>query len=70
MYVLQKLQDWLTDQDILGPEQAGFKAGKCTLDHCFILSHLISKYTSQRNTHLYAAFLDLKGAFDSIDRDI
>ena len=53
-HLLQKSQDWLLDQDILSPEQVGFKAGKSRLDHYMILSHLISKYASQSSAFLYA----------------
>ena len=55
---------------ILGPEQIGFCQGKSTLDHCAILAHFANKYSKKDGPKLFAAFLDLKGAFDSIPRDL
>ena len=60
----------MSQQKILGSEQVGFCHGKSTLDHCVVLSHLINKYTKKGRSRLFTAFLDLKGAFDSIPREL
>ena len=69
-HLLNKLTAWMTESAVLGPEQVGFRQGKSTLDHCAVLTHLITKYNGRYGKKLYAAFLDLKGAFDSIPRDL
>uniref|UniRef100_A0A803T0U9 ribonuclease H n=1 Tax=Anolis carolinensis TaxID=28377 RepID=A0A803T0U9_ANOCA len=63
-----KLLDWMEQENILAEEQAGFREGRSTIDQCIVLQHLIEKYTSQRTSSLYAAFIDFRAAFDSISR--
>uniref|UniRef100_A0A670HL80 ribonuclease H n=1 Tax=Podarcis muralis TaxID=64176 RepID=A0A670HL80_PODMU len=63
-----KLIDWMETEAVLAEEQAGFRQGRTTIDHCFILAHLIDKYANKTRGTLYAAFIDLKAAFDSISR--
>ena len=49
------------------PEQMGFNPSHGTRDNVFILSCIIDSY-KQRG--LYCAFVDFKGAFDSVDRTL
>ena len=65
-----KLNDWMLSCKILGPEQIGFSQGKSAIDHCLVLSHLIGKFSRRKRSKLYTAFLDLKGAFDSVSRGL
>ena len=46
-------------------EQIGFKKGGRTADHIFKLKKLFCKYL-QRNKKIYASFIDLRKAFDSV----
>ena len=50
--------------------QAGFRKGYFTIDHNYIytLSATTEKYLSRTGGKLYAAFIDLRKAFDSVDR--
>ena len=64
-----KLCDWLEQKQILEVEQGGFTRGRSTLDHCLVLDYLVQKYVSQAKGTLFAAFVDLKAAFDSVDRE-
>ena len=53
--------------NILGPEQQGFRKGKCCEDNIFIINSLLAKAASKKAvTHLM--FLDLKEAYDRVDR--
>lgn len=67
-HLLSKLLTWMKNLNLPGKEQIGFSKGCSTLDHCLILMHLVEKYRSQRQSKIYAAFVDFRGAFDSIDR--
>lgn len=50
-------------------EVSGFGAvASIALRNC--LSVLVSKYTRQKGEHLYVVFLDLKAAFDTVDKDL
>ena len=62
-----RLYSFLTSQDILGSEQAGFRPQHSTLDHIFAL-HILSKFYIDSGKQLYCAFIDYTKAFDFIDR--
>ncbi|KAL9952790.1 hypothetical protein ACROYT_G040097 [Oculina patagonica] len=49
-------------------EQAGFRAGRSCSEHIFILRQILEQ-SKEWNTTLYANFIDLETAFDSIHRD-
>uniref|UniRef100_A0A670IUV5 ribonuclease H n=1 Tax=Podarcis muralis TaxID=64176 RepID=A0A670IUV5_PODMU len=66
--LLEELLSWVHERNILPPEQIGFRKSASTMDHCLTLYHLASKYTAPRQGHLFAAFMDLEAAFDSIPR--
>ena len=68
-HLLNKLAASEEQMTITGPEQVGFRKGKSILDHCFTLVHQINKYVKQAKTKLYITFLDLRGAFDTVDRE-
>lgn len=68
--LLMFLNQWISQEKILGAEQIGFRKDRTTLDHCLILSHLIHKYALKTKSKMYVAFLDLKSAFDSVDRNL
>ena len=64
-----KLIDWMDSESVLADEQAGFRSGRSTQDHALILRHLVDKYTKKPRGSLFAAFIDLRSAFDLISRD-
>ena len=51
--------------NIIGPEQAGFRAGFSTTDHMFAIKTLIDLYNHKRKK-LFCCFVDYSKAFDSI----
>ena len=53
-------------------EQLGFKKGAQTNDHILTLKTLIDKYTKKRRVqhYIYACFVDLRKAFDTVLRDL
>lgn len=69
-YLLDKLKLWIAGSNILGLEQARFRPCKSGTEHCLVLSHLISKRVLHYKAHLYAAFLNLRAAFDLVDRTL
>lgn len=56
---------YLEDQDLLADEQNGFRRGRSCEDHIFTLSSLV-----RNHGNLHTALLDLRKAFDFIDRDM
>jgi hypothetical protein len=63
----KRLYQFLEVNNLLGEEQAGFREGYSTLDHIFVLNSLIEMYLG-KGRRIYAAFVDYRKAFDSIDR--
>ena len=51
--------------ELLHRSQGGFRPQRSTLDQCFSLDEIIKKYPSSEH-----AFLDIKAAFDSVNRQI
>ena len=60
-----RLQHFLESNDILNPEQFGFRSNSRTTDNLFILKQLIHKYLSSKQ-NLYVCFVDYEKAFDSV----
>ena len=64
-----RLKLYLECAGYIGDEQAGFRRGHSTNDHIFTLHAIIALYKS-RKKKLFAALVDLKKAFDFVDRSI
>ena len=53
-------------EHIYANQQFGFRANHRTTDSIFILKSLISKYLNKKREKIYACFVDLRKAFDSL----
>lgn len=51
--------------DTEAEEQAGFRAGRSTVDHLFCLTQVIEKITAV-NKELHILYVDLQKAYDSV----
>ena len=56
---------YLENNDLLSDEQNGFLANRSCKDHVFILNNII-----RNHDNIFTTFIDLKKAFDFIDRDM
>lgn len=65
-----RIRNWLEKEKLLVESQAGFREGRGTRDHVFTLNALINNKLRKKGGKLFCAFIDLKAAFDSIDRKI
>jgi hypothetical protein len=65
----RRLQTWVSENDITGECQAGFKKGYSTIDHMFTLMACVQKQLSLHRK-LYVAFIDFEKCFDSINRNL
>lgn len=54
-HLLEKLQSWLIQENILMDKQAGLRERQANMGH-----HLMIKYTFNKTVSLYAAFMNLK----------
>jgi exonuclease III len=68
LMMLERLSAWSDEFDVLAEEQAGFRAGRGTVEQVFILHEIIALFR-ERGLPLYLAFLDVKRAYDRVWRD-
>ena len=64
-FINNRLKTYLEENELLSDEQKGFRAGRSCEDHVFTLNSLI-----RNNESIFATFIDLKKAFDFVDRDM
>lgn len=50
--------------------KTGFRKGMGTIDNIYVLNHLVNKQLNREKRKLVAIFVDLRAAFDSVDREI
>ena len=69
-FILNKrLSKWVKTNLLLTETQAGFRKGYSTVDHIFTLNAIVEKCLSKKKGKLYVCFVDLKKAFDSVQRE-
>lgn len=61
-----RITDFLEDNKLLAPEQAGFRRSHRTSDHIIILKTVVDKYMKSNSGRLYCCFVDLQKAFDNV----
>ena len=61
-----RLDKFLTDNDIINKTQIGFCKKARTSDHIFVLNSLIEKYVKTGKDKLYICFVDFRKAFDKV----
>ena len=62
-----RLTLFVDNNNIIGPEQAGFRASFSTTDHMFAIKTLIDLYNHKRKK-IFCCFIDYSKALDSISR--
>jgi len=65
--LLERLENWVKNNNILTECQAGFRKGYSTVNNIFSLTSIARSYIDS-GKKLYAFFVDFRAAFDSIDR--
>ncbi|XP_039311279.1 uncharacterized protein LOC120359054 [Solenopsis invicta] len=66
----ERLREEVERKRILAPSQTGFRRGVGTIDQIYVLNYLINKRVAVRKSKMVVLFVDLKAAFDSVDREI
>ena len=72
MIINKRIQDWVSQNNITGEYQAGFKSGYSCCDHIFTLMACVQKQfnNTSNNRKLYACFIDFEKCFDTINRNL
>ena len=63
--ILKRLLYYCDKQNIIPVNQAGFRKGRCTLDHLITLTNQVKRQFSQRKSTL-ATFFDVSKAYDRV----
>lgn len=69
MIMAKRLGKWLDQEEKLTEAQAGFRRKRGTIEQIFILNTAIGNRLKKKGK-IYTAFVDLKKAFDKVDREI
>ena len=68
--LLKRLLEFIDIKKLISPEQIGFIKGKSTSDHIFLLQTIVEKVVKRKKQKLYAAFIDFKKAYDTVNREL
>lgn len=66
----ERLREEVESKGILPLSQAGFRKGMGTIDQIYVTNYLINKRVAKKKDKMIALFIDMKAAFDSVDREI
>lgn len=66
----ERVNRWIEREEKLKESQAGFRRSRGTRDHIFVLNTVINRRLKNKRGKLYVAFVDLKAAFDSVNREL
>ncbi len=66
----QRIVDFTEGHGLRSPIQAGFRPGMSCGHQLTALQHFIDQEVQQHKGHLYCCFVDLKGAYDNVPRDL
>ncbi len=66
--VNDRLMEWAEEKGKLPDNQMGFRKGRRTIDSVYILHTLVEKQLAKKQGKLYAYYIDLKAAFDSVKK--
>lgn len=68
--ILERLTTWTHSNSVVPECQSGFRAGRGCIDNVFTLSSIVHINLRLKGRKVFAAFVDLKRAFDSVDHMI
>ena len=63
-----RIMKWVEDNNILVPEQAGFRRGFSTVDNILVINTIVEKELRKEGGKLFCCFIDFEKAFDSVVR--
>ncbi|XP_077272062.1 uncharacterized protein LOC143902767 [Temnothorax americanus] len=66
----KRLEKEIEEKKLIPETQTGFRKGKGTIENIYTLNYVIGRAISKERGKLVATFIDLKAAFDSVDREI
>ena len=65
--IRNRLEKEMKENECLPEEQAGLRRKRSTMDSIYILDHIVQRKLEE-GERIYAVFVDLKAAFDTVNR--
>lgn len=65
----KRLREKVQNKRILSPSQTGFRREIGTIDQIYVLNYLINRRVTGRKSKIVVLFIDMKTAFDLVDRE-
>lgn len=70
MVLAERLREELEGKQIIPQNQTGFRRGMGTIDNIYVLNYLVDRQIERKGRKMVVLFVDLKAAFDSVDRGV
>lgn len=64
------IEEQVKEKDAIPQNQTGFRKGTGTLDNIYVLNYMVNWSLERKGGKIIAFFMDLKAAFDSVDRGV
>jgi len=68
MILAERLRKEVEEKGIIPKNQAGFRKGLGAIDNIYVLNYLVNRQLGRKRGGMTALFIDLKAAFDTVDR--
>jgi len=66
----ERLREEMEEGNMIPESQTGFRKGMGVIDNIYVLNYLINGKVKKKGGKVVAAFIELKAAFDSVDREV
>jgi len=66
----ERLREEVECKGIIPSNQTGFRKGMGTVDNIYVLNYLVNRQLGRKGGKVVALFVDLKAAFESVDREV
>ncbi|XP_071648500.1 uncharacterized protein [Temnothorax longispinosus] len=66
----ERIRNEVEMKNLIPDNQAGFRKGMGTMDQIFTLNYLINRHLGKEKGKMTVLFVDLKAAFDSVDKEV
>lgn len=60
----------MDEKEMIPEGQTGFRKGRGTMDNIYVINYAVNRRIEEKKGKVIAVFVDLKAAFDSIDRGV
>jgi len=70
MILGMRLEREVEEGGMIPQNQTGLRRGMGTIDNIYVLNYLVNRQIHKNRGKLIAFFVDLRAAFDSVDREV